>query len=198
MASVVVCQRTGCARTFPYSGVGRPRVYCSDKCKQSARPAPVRAAPARPVKVVKAVVTPRRTAPAKPARTKPAPATPRVAPAPVIAAFAPPPAELGQAGRQIERELTAPRLGPVPVSEPKPQGPVELRVLAELTKVKRQNTLYGTIALSMARQLDESKGLSGLATTASALLVMMEQATAGVGPKDEMDELRARRDSKLG
>lgn len=122
-------------------------------------------------------------------------------PAPVIPAFAPPPAELGQAGRQIERELAAPRRGPRPLSdEPTPYQPgrVELRVLADLTEAKRDETLHGAIALAMARQLDQNKGLAGLATAVSALLITMEQAMSGAGPKDQLDQLRERRDRKLG
>jgi hypothetical protein len=84
-----------------------------------------------------------------------------------------------------------------------PSGPgeVEQATGEALRAVGRLGTPLGRVALVLARRLDAPGGESGsaLASVAKQLAATMTAATADVRPAmDPLDELRARRDRKLG
>ncbi len=78
---------------------------------------------------------------------------------------------------------------------------VEAAVRATLEDAGRLSTPLGQVALALARRLDSPSGDTGagLAALAKQLAATMAAVTADVRPADDLlDELRARRDRKLG
>ena len=84
-----------------------------------------------------------------------------------------------------------------------PSGPgaVEQATGEALRAVGRLGTPLGQVALVLARRLDAPGGESGsgLASVAKQLTATLVAATADVRPADDLlDDLRLRRDRKLG
>jgi hypothetical protein len=78
---------------------------------------------------------------------------------------------------------------------------VEAAVRATLEDAGRLSTPLGQVALALARRLDSPSGDTGagLAALAKQLAATLAAVTADVRPADDLlDELRARRDRKLG
>ena len=84
---------------------------------------------------------------------------------------------------------------------PSEPGEVEQATAEALRAVGRLGTPLGRVALVLARRLDAPDGESGsaLASVAKQLTMTLAAATADVRPADDLlDELRIRRDRKLG
>ncbi len=84
---------------------------------------------------------------------------------------------------------------------PSGAGAVEAAVRGALEAAGRLSTPLGEVALVLARRLDAPGGESGsgLASVAKQLAVTLAAATADIRPADDLlNELRARRDRKLG
>jgi hypothetical protein len=84
---------------------------------------------------------------------------------------------------------------------PSGAGAVEAAVQGALEAAGRLSAPLGQVALVLARRLDAPGGESGsgLASVAKQLAVTLAAATGDVRPAgDLLDELRARRDRKLG
>jgi hypothetical protein len=84
---------------------------------------------------------------------------------------------------------------------PSGAGAVEAAVRGALETAGRLSAPLGQVALVLARRLDAPGGESGsgLASVAKQLAVTVAAATADVRPADDLlDELRIRRDRKLG
>jgi hypothetical protein len=78
---------------------------------------------------------------------------------------------------------------------------VEAAVRATLEDAGRLSTPLGQVALALARRLDSPSGDTGagLAALAKQLAATLAAVTADVRPADDLlDELRIRRDRKLG
>ena len=78
---------------------------------------------------------------------------------------------------------------------------VEAAVRLALEDAGRLSTPLGQVALALARRLDSPSGDTGagLAALAKQLAATLAAVTADVRPADDLlDELRARRDRKLG
>jgi hypothetical protein len=84
---------------------------------------------------------------------------------------------------------------------PSDAGAVEAAVRGALEAAGRLSAPLGQVVLVLARRLDAPDGESGsaLASVAKQLTMTMTAATADVRPADDLlDELRIRRDRKLG
>jgi hypothetical protein len=84
---------------------------------------------------------------------------------------------------------------------PSGAGAVEAAVRGALETAGRLSAPLGQVALVLARRLDAPGGESGsgLASVAKQLAVTLAAVTADVRPADDLlDELRIRRDRKLG
>lgn len=85
--------------------------------------------------------------------------------------------------------------------EPDGPGPVERRTILELEEAGRLDTIRGQAALVLARRLDSRTMDTGSAVAAVVrqLDATVEAAVAGAHmAADPVDELRRRRDEKLG
>ncbi len=84
---------------------------------------------------------------------------------------------------------------------PSSTGAVEAAVRSALEAAGRLSTPLGEVALVLARRLDAPGGESGsaLASVAKQLTMTLATVTADAPPADDLlNELRARRDRKLG
>ena len=84
---------------------------------------------------------------------------------------------------------------------PSGAGAVEAAVRGALEAAGRLSTPLGQVALALARRLDSPSGDTGagLAALAKQLAATLAAVTADVRPADDLlDELRLRRDRKLG
>ena len=103
-----------------------------------------------------------------------------------------------------EVKIAAARPAPAAAPAPAPDGEpptVEEAVRRELDKAERTGTVFGQAALVLARRLDQPAMDTGSAVSSlvKQLSATLEQALAGVeSAGDQVDELRARRDRKLG
>jgi hypothetical protein len=75
----------------------------------------------------------------------------------------------------------------------------ELTVRAELERYNRVNTVRGQIAIALARRIDNATAVVGFAALTKELDRALEAALAGVEVEaDPIDEIRKRRDAKMG
>ena len=98
-------------------------------------------------------------------------------------------------------ELPAEKPARVTAEAPMSSGSVEAAVVKQLAEVERVDTPMGQAALVLARRLDGGAADTGSAVAAlvKQLEATLEAATAGAKAEDDpVDELRKRRDRKLG
>lgn len=159
--------------------VGGAAQYCSSACRQAAyrdrRLSGVPAAP-RPARV--------------PAVTQPASQTVSVPVLPAVPIPSAPPRPAAPPARRGRR--------PVPPPETPETGPLYRKIQNTLRESGREDTYLGVLALTLAGQIENSGSLSGAATAARQLELTMKSALEGADTGDELDELRAARDRKLG
>ena len=104
---------------------------------------------------------------------------------------------------RANRDLVAPLVSALPLSEGAEgagealQG-CEALVVQALTQANRLRTVKGQIAIALARRVDAATVVMGFAALTKELERAYEAAMAGVTvAADPIDEIRARRDSKL-
>ena len=103
--------------------------------------------------------------------------------------------------RSGERRQARPNTAVVPIPQPEVTAGVAESTRRKLDEMGRLDTPLGQATMVLARRMDSPDGESGsgLASVAKQLAVTLAAVTSDVRrPDDLLDELRARRDRKLG